>query len=179
MKTRRNVTFAILLILFMIILFNYKEINQFLNTFLENQIIAFGYLAIAVAVFALEFFPQPFLSALVPFTTGLLLGMDFYYLLLTLGVFAITANYTAYWFGRHYGKPIIRFFINQKNYDRSLRWFNKYGYRSISFLALTPLPYFPVLGGLFRMTFKEFTIYAIFPRILHVLIFSYMILVIV
>lgn len=153
---------------------NYNHIEEKIGVILGDQIENFGYAAIIFAVFLLEAVPQPFVSALVPFTTGFFLGLDFHNLVIITLITAISANYLAYFFGYYYSDTIGKFLVNPKNYEKSLRWFEKYGKKGIAILALTPLPYFPIMGGVFKMSLKDFSIYAIIPRILHFLTFAYL-----
>jgi len=85
---------------------------------------------------------------------------------------SILANYAAYYLGLSLESSAVKLFVKEENYDKSLSWFNKYGKKSFSLLALSPLPFFPILGGVFKMNFFEFTKYAIIPRIIHYLIFG-------
>jgi len=173
---RTYIVISLVLILLLIVLINYGRLSESANTFLEGQIRTWGYIGIVVSVFILELVPQPFLSALVPFTTGLLFNLDWLYLIILTVSFGIIANYTAYFIGSYYGDAVAGFFVSRKNYEKSLRWFDKYGKMSITILALTPLPYFPVMGGVFKMTLREFSMYAIVPRIFHFIIFIYLIM---
>ena len=105
-------------------------------------------------------------------------GLDFFMLLGLTLIAVISSNYLGYFIGKKYSNNIKRYMINKNNYEKSLSWFNRFGNKTITLLALTPLPYFPILGGLFKMKLKEFTIFAIIPRIFHFLIFSLIILII-
>jgi len=60
----------------------------------------------------------------------------------------------------------IGFFMNLENIDKA---------RTMAVLALTPLPYFPILAGIFKMRFVDFIIYAIFPRVIHMIGYGYLI----
>ena len=166
----------LILVLLAIIIFNYSYLSGLLGGFFEDQIQIWGYFGVSISSFILELIPQPFLSALVPFTTGLLLKLDFQYLFFTMLISSIIANYIAYFFGKYYGDSIALFLVSKESYEKSLNWFGKYGKKSITFLALTPIPYFPVMGGIFKMTLREFTVYAIIPRIFHFIIFAHLIL---
>ena len=179
-RFRKNLILSLMgCVLAIIILIHYNTLYNFSNTFLETQIQNWGYQAIFVSVFILELIPQPLLSGLVPFATGMLFDLSFWVLLCITIIASIIANYTAYFLGIQYGEPIAHFFVSKKNYNRSIVWFQKHGKKSITLLALTPLPYFPIMGGIFKMTFREFTLYAIIPRILHFTIFSYLILMLI
>ncbi len=176
-KRFRRFIFTLLLLVGLIIcLLNYNFLSSFAENYLETQIENLGYLGVIFSVFVLELIPQPFLSALIPFTTGLLFNLNAYYLLFMVIVTSIVANYLAYFLGFRYGDSIANFFVSEKNYEKTTKWFDKYGKISITILALTPLPYFPIMGGIFKMTFKEFTTYAIVPRMFHFIIFSSLII---
>jgi undecaprenyl-diphosphatase len=178
MKRIRSIIITLLILIGLsICLINYSHLSDLAEGFLQEQIANWGYLGIGVAVFILELIPQPFLSSLIPFTIGCLYNLNSFYLITIIILYSIVANYTAYFFGVRYGDPIAKFFVSEKNYKKSIRWFDKYGKKSITILALTPLPYFPVMGGIFRMTFKEFTMYAIIPRMFHFAIFLSLIIV--
>ena len=161
-----------LLILICLIILNLGYFQQLVSDFIESRLITWGYLGLFLFVFLLEALPQPFLSALIPFITGVLLDFNIFYLMLLTIIGSVLANYAAYLLGLSLKNSAINLFIKEKNYNRSLVWFNKYGKKSFSLLALSPLPYFPILGGIFKMSFYEFTKYAIIPRIIHYLIFS-------
>ena len=85
----------------------------------------------------------------------------------------ITASYFSYIIGIIYGKRITIKLIGEEKYDLSYEYSKKYGKLGIAILALTPLPYFPILAGLFKMNLKDFTIYAVISRIIHFLIFGW------
>ena len=84
-------------------------------------------------------------------------------------------NFVAYFIGTGLSKKYGAELVGEESYEKNIELFRKYGRFGISILALTPLPYFPVLTGIFRMTFRNFLIFAIAPRIFHFLIFSYVI----
>ncbi|MAG01762.1 hypothetical protein CMI42_00330 [Candidatus Pacearchaeota archaeon] len=175
-KARRYLSLLLIFIIILILLINYNAVESSILTFLEGQISTLGYVGIFITVFFLELVPQPIVSPLLPMITGIYFGFNYLNLLYIVLISSIISNYTAYFFGKIYGEPIVRFFMNERNYQRSIRWFDKHGKIGITLLALTPLPYFPVIGGIFKMKLHEFTLFAIIPRILHFIIFSYIIL---
>jgi uncharacterized membrane protein YdjX (TVP38/TMEM64 family) len=166
----------VLLIFFSYIILNYSAIEKVANDFLKTQIGVWGYFAIFASVLILELVPQPFFSSLFPLITGLVFNLNVIYLVSLVVVTSVIANYMAYFIGRHYGDSMAYYLISKKNYELSIKWFERHGMKIIAILALTPLPYFPVMGGIFKMTFKEFTYYAIIPRILNIIIFSFLII---
>jgi len=172
-KQLRQWIFIISLIIFIGLIFlNFNYFEKYISSFIESHLSNWGLLGFFIIIFLLESVPQPFISALAILFTGSLLGFDFltlFYITITGGIFA---NYVAYFLGLSLGNSTVGLFINQNNYEKSVIWFNKYGKKTISLLALTPLPYFPIIGGIFKMSLKEFTTYAIIPRIIHFLIFG-------
>ncbi|MDD4761728.1 MAG: VTT domain-containing protein [Candidatus Pacebacteria bacterium] len=161
-----------LLILASLLILNFNYFKQSISDFIENRLVSWGYLGFFLFIFLLEALPQPFLSALIPLVTGVILGFNAIYLIWLTVIGSVLANYAAYYLGLSLENSAVSLFIKEENYNKSLRWFNKYGKKSFSLLALSPLPYFPMLGGVFKMSFYEFTKYAIIPRIIHYLIFS-------
>lgn len=155
-----------------LIILNYNPILTYLEEIFKNSILELGYLGMFISIFILEFFPQPFISSLIPLSSGIIFGFDISKILIIAIISAVAANYLAYLLGVNYGEDMVRFFVNKKAQDKSLNWFEKHGKKSMTFLALTPLPYFPIMGGIFKMTTKEFILYALVPRMIYLVIFS-------
>lgn len=167
-----------ILVLLLILFANHSYLENLINNFFETQIYSWGYFAIFIFIFFLELIPQPLISGLIPFTIGISFGFQYKILLIITLVSAIFANYLAYYIGYFYSDSIALVLVSKENYEKSLDWFSRYGTKIITFLALTPFPYFPVLGGIFKMNFIKFTLFAIIPRIIHFIIFSYIIFII-
>ncbi len=165
----------IILVLLIYSLLNYNTLQSQIEGSLKSSIDKYGYWVVFISAFLLEVIPQPFVSALVPFANGLLLGLDFKTLFFYMFIGAISSNFFGYYLGIKYGPRISIQIVGEENYEKGLSWFKKYGKIGISILALTPLPYFPILTGIFKMKFREFIAYAIIPRTFHLIIFSYLI----
>jgi len=176
---RRIILYGIILISLIVISLNYSEISTWFESTLEENIKNFGYSSIFIAAFLLESFPQPFISSLIPFATGLFFNLSFIPLISMVVIGSIIGNYVAFTIGAHYGKPVANLVISQKSYRRSVSWFKRHGRKSMVILALTPLPYFPMMAGILRMSIREFTLYGVIPRIIHLISFGYMLLYII
>jgi membrane protein YqaA with SNARE-associated domain len=150
---------------------NYNTINQQISDRLSQQIQKYGYIGIFIISFLLEILPQPFVNPNVPFANALILGLDFRTLLVYMITGAIISDFVAYFLGIYYGERISIQIAGKENYEKGIKIFRKYGKLGMTLLAITPLPYFPILAGVFRMDLKSFIIYAIFPRIIHFIIF--------
>ena len=173
---KKNIVIILLIItLSLITILNYSTIEHYINRYVQDLVEEYGYYAIGTLVFFLETVPQPFISALVPLSVGIIFELNIVVLLSMVIIVSITANYTAYFIGYYSSDQITKFFTNKKNYQKVQKWFEKYGKYSLSILALSPLPYLPIIGGIYKMKFIEFTIYAIIPRFIHFLIFGLLI----
>jgi|APSaa5957512576_1039674.scaffolds.fasta_scaffold63058_1 uncharacterized membrane protein YdjX (TVP38/TMEM64 family) len=163
----------IVLALFIYSLVNYKFLQKEINYALGERVEDYGLPAVFVLGFLLEISPQPFASALVPFANGLLIGINFESLLVATLIAVILASLFAYWLGIYLGKPIVIKMVGKEKYDKSDNLFKKYGKAGMAVLALTPLPYFPIFAGIFKMRFADFIIYAVFPRMIHMFVYGY------
>jgi len=163
-----------ILALFIYALINFGLLQNQLETSLENQILKYGYISIFIIAILLEGLPQPFVSAIFPFITGVVLGLDFKLLLLITIAGAILSGFVAYAIGIIYGKKIAIKIAGKENYQTYHDLFKRYGKLGMTIIALTPLPYFPILAGVFKMNLGDFIRFAVIPRIFHFLIFGYL-----
>ena len=97
----------------------YEKIIETADKILESGIETFGYYGVAITVFIIEFIPQPFLSATIPYIIGIIFGLESFYLIIITIIFAILANYLAYTIGLIYGHDISKYFISETNYNKS------------------------------------------------------------
>ncbi len=175
-KIIKAISFTIALIVlafFIYSLVNYKVLKNQVESSIDNQVEKYGYWAVFTLSFILEISPQPIASAIIPFTNGLILGLDPLALFSATLLGAILASFVAYAIGLRYGKSLTIKITGEETYEKYNKYFKKYGKAGMSLLALTPIPYFPIIGGLFKMKFKDFIIYAIIPRIIHLVVFGY------
>jgi len=177
-KILSSIFALIILILFIFSLINYSVLSNQVDESLNNQVEKYGYIGVFILAFILEISPQPFASALVPYANGIIFGLDFKLLLAITILAVILSSLTAYWIGLKYGKRVAIKFTGEETYQKYHNIFKKYGKPGMAILALTPIPYFPILAGLFKMNLKNFIIFAVIPRIFHFLVFGYLINVI-
>ncbi|MBT4166350.1 hypothetical protein HOE04_04900 [archaeon] len=175
-KLLRTLSFILgltILALFIYTIINFGFLQNQLEAGLKNQILQYGYISIFLISFLLEGLPQPFVSAIFPFITGVVLGLDFKLLLLITIAGAILSGFIAYAIGIIYGKKIAIKIAGEENYQTYHNLFKKYGKLGMTIIALTPLPYFPILAGVFKMNLGDFIRFAVLPRIIHFLVFAY------
>jgi membrane protein YqaA with SNARE-associated domain len=105
---------------------------------------------------------------------GVIIKMKMFYLLFSIITGSIIAGFLGYHLGWVYGDSILSFALKKRNMIKAIEIFKKYGKIGLTILALTPLPYFPILGGIFRLRLKEFIIYALVPRIIRYMGLAYL-----
>ncbi len=171
-KLKRILIKVFLAFVLIFVLVNYIAFRNSSQEILQQQIQSWGYFGMFIFVFLLEAFPQPILSPLIPFSIGIILGFDFVFSFVVLLFATIFSNYFAYSIGKKYDRTIVSWFVSNSNYKISSNWFGRYGKIAFTILALTPLPYFPLLGGIYKMSLKDFTIYAVLPRIIYTIFYS-------
>lgn len=151
---------------------NYSTLQESITERFGEHVQNYGYAAVFLLTFLVEISPQPFVSSIFPMITGFIIGLDFY----TLFSFTISAviisSLFSYYLGIYLGKRATSKIIGEENYDKAQERFDKYGRFGMAILALTPIPYFPIVAGLFKMNLSDFILYGIIPRILHFIILS-------
>ena len=175
-KIATSIIGILVIILFLYGLVNYRILDKQISERVEFYVGKYGYYSVFVFSFILEISPQPFIGAVGTVASGLVFGLNFYYLLILVIVAGTLSAITAYAIGRLYGKRIVIKLFGRKNYEKYSLLFKKYGKLAISLAALTPIPYFPVIAGVFKMKAVDFAVYALFVRVIHFVVFSYLLL---
>lgn len=151
-----------------------EEISSFFNYLMNSEEIiqTGGLLAILLIVYIENglffgfFLPGDYLL----FLTGVFVSsqhLDQPILLVLLGVFAaaVLGTYTGYISGRFFGDKIRNkkdsLFFKQKYLARTANYFEKYGNRTLIIARFLPIvrTFAPILAGLVRMNFVQFSIY--------------------
>ena len=176
LKLATSIIAILVLIFFLYGLVNYRILDKQISERVESYVGKYGYSAVFVLSFILEFSPQPFIGAVGTLASGLVFGLNFYYLLILVMAAGTLSAITAYSIGKIYGKRFVIRLFGRKNYEKYNLLFRKYGKLAISMAALTPIPYFPIIAGVFKMKAADFAIYALFVRLIHFVVFSYLLL---
>ncbi|MBI3033235.1 DedA family protein [Candidatus Woesearchaeota archaeon] len=153
-----------IIILFSYVLFRYRTFEAEIQEFIQN----YGYGGIMVVSFILDTLIIP-LAPDIALIFGILGGLPWYSVLAAVLIGSTIASFTGYYLGILYGKHgLIRMYGTVKY----LKWssqFEQHGKWLMVLGATTPVPYVPMLGGVFNLTLKEFILYAIVPRTLRYL----------
>jgi undecaprenyl-diphosphatase len=183
MPRKTRLIFGIIGILLMILLIysvvNYGILHKTINDEVNFYIQKYGLIAVFILVFLLEISPQPFVSGLVPLASGMAVGIPDHSILVIAVTSVVVASFSAYTFGYIYGEYVTSRLISKEKYDEYVDLVKKHGNFALAVIAFTPIPYFPSLVGAFKMDLKDFFIFGIFFRILHFLVFGYILTVLI
>lgn len=109
------------------------------------------------------------------FTAGVLAAAGYFNVLfLFFGCFvmAVLGDSVGYWFGKKTGPKIFShpnsFFWNQKNLDKTVLFFKKYGNKTITLARFTPIvrTFAPILAGVGKMEYKIFIFWNVFGALI-------------
>ena len=73
------------------------------------------------------------------------------FILLLFLVSALVGNIIYFYLGYFSGKGILKYF-DKKDVKKYKKLFKKYGFATMIFTAVSPIPYLPTLAGVFKMT---------------------------
>jgi len=170
-KLVKWVNFAVLLLVLALSI--YLTVRYFfLKEELTSNALQMGYIGILIFTFILEISIQ-FVGPDILLISGILAGFNFYYVLMFILLGSVLAGLFAYYLGFIYGRKVLGFLFKEEEFERACRFFEKYGKIAMSIAALTPLPYFPVIAGIFKMKFRDFMLYAVAMRVLRFVVLGY------
>ncbi len=153
------------ILIFVIIVYGFVN-YAFLKNEFTNVIISYGMLAVFILSFLLDLFPQPFSAHNIVLGAGLL-GFPMYQVVVITIIAAFLASVLGFWIGKYFEEAFIEDLFGRKKINEMKNRMNKGGGKWYVLLsAISPLPYIPILFGAFEMTWKNFFIYGITPRIL-------------
>jgi len=158
-----------------LILLVYSIVNfRVLRNEMTDAVAAGSLTLMAIFFFALEIVPN--IIGLEPtIITALIAGLSIPYII-TLLIIAVTiANFLSYYIGRSFSS-YIRGFIKAKDIHKYEKLWKKYGKATMIITAISPIPYFPALAGLFKMDVKFFTFAVVTSRIArHLVVIAFLI----
>ena len=86
---------------------------------------------------------------------------------------AIIGNLVYFYLGYFSGEKVMRYFDKEK-VEQYRKLFKKYGRRSMLIMAISPIPYFPTLAGVFKMSQRRFFLETLPVRLLrHTFVFLF------
>lgn len=133
-----------------------------------------GYIGILIFTALLELSIQ-FIGPDVLLAAGMLAKLNLVYIIVMITLGSWIGGLFGYYMGLTSGELIASVFTSKKRFKKGVEVFEKYGNVGMTILALTPLPYFPIIAGIFKMKFKNFLIYALLARTLRWIGLAYII----
>lgn len=103
-------------------------------------------------------------------------SLDVKWLMILLSLAAITGDTMNYWFGFMAGPKVFKKkesrFLNKKHLDRTYRFYEKYGGKTIILARFVPIirTFAPFVAGIGNMSYKRFITYNVFGGIAWVVI---------
>lgn len=167
---RRNFKmFTTVMIVLFIILFFYSLLKyRSFEVEIQEFILGYGYIGIIIISFILDFLIIP-LAPDLALIFGILGGLPWYFVLGAVFLGSTLASFTGYYLGILYGKHGLIKMYGTVKYLRWNKQFEQYGKWLMVLGATTPVPYVPILGGVFNFSLKDFILYAVVPRTLRYL----------
>ncbi|MFT4313292.1 MAG: YqaA family protein [Candidatus Woesearchaeota archaeon] len=142
------------------------------ETLTETVIDEYGYLAIFILAFLLDFIIQP-VGPDIPLMLGVSVLNPLFVLIAVLCGSYLTMI-AAYYIGKNLGEPAVKKLVGEKKFEK-IQSKKSYGKWYLAMSSLTPLPYVPYLSGMWNLSFKEVVYVMVIPRTIRfciVLIFA-------
>jgi uncharacterized membrane protein YdjX (TVP38/TMEM64 family) len=168
--------FGFLVILFTLGLFIFSFVDYgVIKEVTERNLAYYGLPAIFVAVFFFDLFPQ-YLSGHFVLIISAILKMNMLMVTVVTIIAAFLASVIGFWIGRKVERSFFSDLFGKSMYKRMEKGVIKYGKWYAAISAISPLPYIPIIFGAMDMSWKDFLIYGVIPRLVGFIVtvlFSY------
>lgn len=157
---------SILLFIFMIALLIYSiaDYNR-LKDLSRDLMISYGLPVIFLIALFLDIFPQYLSAHMLVVMAGIAkLNLLTTGTIITLGTFF--ASIIGFWFGRLLEEDFFVDIFGEKTFRKIEEGMNHNGKWYVAISAISPLPYIPIIFAALGMSWKNFLIYGVIPRIL-------------
>jgi uncharacterized membrane protein YdjX (TVP38/TMEM64 family) len=148
---------------------NYQEIKQGIALSIQ----AYGLAAMFLIILFMELVPQ-FVNPVVALWAGTLSG---FHISLSIAVSIIASSagsILGFELGRKYGFKYVCLLFKRETYEKVEAFWSRYGRAFVFISALTPVPYIPMIFGALEMSWRDFLIYGLIPRMFNFIIFGYL-----
>jgi len=153
--------FILMIFLLLYSIFNYAGIRELSRNLMLNYGLGVVFL---LAIF-LDVFPQ-YLSVHMLLIMAGIANLNIWLVgsVVTVGTFF--ASIIGFWLGRLFEDNFFFEIFGEKNYRKIHEGMNRHGKWYVAISAISPLPYIPIIFAALGMSWKNFMIYGVFPRIL-------------
>jgi len=164
---------ALLTVLGILVILIFTLVLIFAKT-IESQILnlisIYGYFAIFITAFIIDIIAQP-LGPEVAIGAAKLINLNMLFVAIIVSIATTLASI----FNYKVGKLLYPFFHKKKKYKKYFNIYQKYGKYGLLIASLGPVPYVPFcwLSGSFTLPKKQFILFGIFPRIIRIIVVSF------
>jgi len=123
----------------------------------------------------LEGFPQLFSPAVI-LTSIILAKSSPHLIILSVTLGSYIGSMAGFLIGYHYTEKALEYFVDTKKLKASKKtrhFLNKYGNLGLTIIAVTPIPYFPIVFGTMKMNKMDFMIFGAIPKALSYVAYGY------
>ena len=164
-----DVIFALLFVIIAIIsLVNYTILKGKISAEVE----AYGLIGLFFTSAFMEIIPQIF-NPIFALVVSIASGINVHLAILLTCLGSVIGSVIGFKIGAKYGINFIASMFDDFSLRRIDNFIEKYGKLCVTIAALTPLPYFPIVFGAFKLSKHDFFVYGIIPRILGFIFVGY------
>jgi len=173
-KYKRNIQIIDVIIVLILVGFAIYSLLNYdsLRTEVEESIHTTGLIGLFLMTFFIEAVPQ-ILNPVFGVSVAIISGINVHTSILVALISCIMGSYLGFWFGKNYGDKYVLIIFEEETLIKVLNFWRKYGKTFTFISAISPLPYFPLLFGSLKMSYKDFFKYGIIPRIIGIALLSY------
>ena len=169
-----KITVATITLVSTVLIF-YTLLNQnYLESQFSDKIQTYGVSALFILAFLLDLIPQ-LISPIMTLAASLTTPINPHYAILSTALGSTLGSMLGYKLGKSHMYQALRLTTAKESRKKMTRLTNKYGKIAVPLMAISPLPYLPILLGAINLSRKNFLIYGIIPRVLSFIIFGYLI----
>ncbi len=143
---------------FMIVGFFFFDLSKFVS----STVLQYGLIAIFIFSFILDSMVQP-IGPDIPLITGIMLGMEWYIVLLIVLIASYSALTMTYNIGKYLGEPGIEKILGKKRWGK-IKENKAVGKWALFIGSISPVPYIPYLAGLYKFSIGQTILYVALPR---------------
>ena len=147
-----------------------------LKDMIQVYVSTYGLISIIILTFILEILWQP-IGPEVPITFGILFGMNAFYVFIFTLIGSFAASFLNYYIGKGYLSEKVMIALEREDRSKYKDLFKKYGKWGVFLAAIGPVPWVPFcwLAGSFKMKFRRFFVWGLFPRFLRILVVVFLV----